>query len=163
MKRLNRYRKMIVSLMCAVMIITVGVYSTSFVAKASELGITLYTTFCEPTVDDNSGYIVLRQPVGDFVYYWTITPNITTNQNSKMQLVINAANITFQAYGVGASQLSMWAINFTNGRLYNVCTVSFQDSYQHVENMGTPSSYTVKGNCSRITDNLFGQNHHHSK
>lgn len=63
MKRLLGYGKKMVSLMCAVMIVAVGIFSTSFDSNASAAGVNngveFFVNYAEPATSDYEGYITL--------------------------------------------------------------------------------------------------------
>lgn len=83
MKRLIRYRKKIVSLMCAVLICSIGIFSTSFNVCASDVP-TYYIPVSEPAKSENQGYMVVLWKdlstgvMYPYVYFWNTIGTFNT-------------------------------------------------------------------------------------
>lgn len=170
MKSLSRYSKKIVSLMIAVMVLTIGVCSFSFESKASEA---FYVDYNEPTSNENSGYIniLARSKITGVkllhTFYWTIEPytQLDASSLSATHMSINLTNngtVTFNAYCSGSVKADVTIMfydgngnaesNYINdtissGEIFRTYSLNSSSLYYY-------EGYQVFGNYGNITSDF---------
>lgn len=120
MKRLIRYKKNIVSLMCAVMVISIGIFSTSFDVYAQSISATreFYVGYPEPSTNDGSGYFCVVYRDSDYyyhlnTYFWNLSfsPDVDNHVSDgvvSMSVVKSGNKVTFDPVCEGDVEFFNW-------------------------------------------------------
>ena len=168
MKRLLGYRKKIVSLMCAVMIISIGVLSTSFYSNASEMdkGRVFDLNYAEPSTGEHQGYICLYTVdssgvYGIVTYFWNTIATVNSGYESPTYayLTINSNSFKFQVAGGGSASgfYSITQIGAT-GNWWNIKNSATESFTSDFGTSRTILGFHYKGNVGTVSGNTMSTN-----
>lgn len=107
MERLKGYGKKIVSLMCAVMIVSIGIFSTSFDSYAAVNN--FYLGYPEPATSESQGYVSILFHGSDGVvkvmtFFWSCyAVNNGVTSPAEMRVQINNNKVNFNLFQLGAT------------------------------------------------------------
>lgn len=169
---MSRYSKKIVSLVIAVMALTIGICSFSFDSYATD-NIIVQVPYSEPTTSDYSGYINVlyvnsNGQYGVWTTSWFIQPEHQNNEsgvvrspNTHMDITVDGNIVRFQATNLAGLDTTCVIQNYVVGfNMVNVSVGNGEPTYNYeydVSVYGDIVSFAVYGNYGTVLPTSWGQ------